>query len=216
MTPRLEILSKNRNLVGEYKFNHDRTSYLAHEPFYKEIYPTSKNIPEASPRVVTLSAHKNASYEYQYDRDLPTKASETSEASARVGELARSKTELWEKKGGWPNTKMFYEVLPQPVSQSARKAVATPRVEALAEHKKVPATFRPERPVRWDIEEQALTVNASLRVCQLARPKSRSMIKDDGWDPYIVSKAARYAQITPRVEELAAPLPRKQRSKKVI
>lgn len=67
----------------------DRTSYLAHEPFYKEIYPTSKNIPEASPRVVTLSAHKNASYEYQYDRDLPTKASETSEASARVGELAR-------------------------------------------------------------------------------------------------------------------------------
>lgn len=68
---------------------------------------------------------------------------------------------------------------------------------------------------RWPIEEQALKINATLRVCQLARPRSRTMIRDDGWDPYMVSKAARYAQISPRVEELSAPIPRKCRSKRV-
>ena len=67
---------------------------------------------------------------------------------------------------------------------------------------------------RWDIPEQALKINASLRVCQLARPRSRNMAKDDDFDPYFVPKAARHATITPRVEELAIPLPRKVRSKK--
>lgn len=62
--------------------------------------------------------------------------------------IHRSKTEIWEKKGGWPNTMQFYETLPQPVSQNARRATATPRVETLAEHKSSPATFKPERPVR--------------------------------------------------------------------
>lgn len=61
----------------------------------------------------------------------------------------RSKTELWDKKGGWPNEQMFYTSLPQPVSAAAMKASATPRVESLAEHKNVSAGFRPERPIRW-------------------------------------------------------------------
>lgn len=215
MTPRLEVLSKHRALVSQYKFNRDRKFAMDLEPFYKMIKPTSKNVPEASPRVTALSAHKNVVSEYKYDRELPSLTSEVGSATARIEQLSRSKTELWRSKGGWPNEAMYYDVLPQPVSESAKKAAATPRVETLAEHKHVNTAFKPEKPVRWDIPEQTLKINASLRVCQLARPRSRSMIKDDDFDPYLVPKAARHAQITPRVEELAVPLPRKQRSKRI-
>ena len=69
---------------------------------------------------------------------------------------------------------------------------------------------------RWDIDSKTLTANASLRVCQLARPRSRNRVVEEEFDPYIVSKAARHAQITPRVEELALPIPRKQRTKKAV
>ena len=62
----------------------------------------------------------------------------------------RSKTELWEKKGGWPNEKTFYTILPQPVSSTAMKASASPRVETLAEHKPINRNFRPEKPIRYD------------------------------------------------------------------
>ena len=60
------------------------------EPFYDEIKRTNPNVPEASPRVEALSAHKQAHSNYEYDRDLPTEVSgNVSEASPRVQELAR-------------------------------------------------------------------------------------------------------------------------------
>ncbi|XP_067928883.1 sperm microtubule associated protein 2-like [Watersipora subatra] len=217
MTPRLEGLAKHRSLVGEYRFNRERNRYLAREPFYKEIKQTSKNIPEASPRIEALSEHKEAHTHYAYDRDLPMQTSENvPESTERINTLAKSKTELWTKQRKWLNPDQFYDFLPQPVSKAAKTTTATPRVESLAEHKIVSASFQPERPVRWPIEEQALKINATLRVCQLARPRSRTMIRDDGWDPYVVSKAARYAQVTPRLEELSTPLPRKIRSKLAV
>lgn len=68
----------------------DRTFYMANETFYKEIKPTKSNVPEASPRVEALSAHKNAQQNYQYDRGLPIDVSQNvSEATPRVQELAR-------------------------------------------------------------------------------------------------------------------------------
>jgi len=212
MTPRLEALSKHRSLVANYRANREYS--YDKEPFYKEIKRTSSNVPEASPRVVALSAHKIYHSDYQFDRDLPTNTRPANDASSRVEELARSKTELWQKKGGWPNENVFHTFLPQPVSLTARKHTATARVEALAEHKPYHTSFRPERPIRWDISEETLKINASLRVCQLARPRSRNLAKDDDFDPYFVPKAARHATITPRVEELSIPLPRKVRAKK--
>lgn len=198
----------------------------------------------------------------------------------------RSKTELWEKKGGWPNEKSFHHFLPQPVSPRAMQATASARVDQLAEFRSLPKDFQPEKPVRylaypiimfilqineqikiyqkkfillifesklvniracfctaklqqkiqniwkvesnhkfltlfihtlfrWLVSEEALKLNASMRLCQLARPRSRTILRDDNFDPYLVSRAARYAQITPRIEELAVPQPRKQRSKRV-
>lgn len=62
---------------------------MGNEPFYYEIKKTSKNVPEASPRVDTLSAHKKVHTKYGYDRLLPLETPKGSDASPRVGELAR-------------------------------------------------------------------------------------------------------------------------------
>jgi hypothetical protein len=72
-----------------------------------------------------------------------------------------------------------------------------------------------EKPVQWAVNESTLKAIANLRLQQLSRPRSRTMIKDD-YDPYKVSMAARRAHATPRVEELCAPIPRKIRAKKVV
>ena len=59
------------------------------EPFYYEIKRTNKNVPEASPRVVALSAHKEYHSDYQFDWNLPTDTKPPKDASPRVEELAR-------------------------------------------------------------------------------------------------------------------------------
>lgn len=101
-----------------------------------------------------------------------------------------------------------------PVSQAAMKANHTERIETLAQSKGYYKGFRDERPVQWDVENSALNAIATLRLQQLARPRSRTMIKDD-YDPYKISQSAKRARCTPRVEELCVPLPRKVRTKKI-
>ena len=53
-----------------------------------------------------------------------------------------------------------------------------------------------------------------MRQQQLARPKPRVALDQD-YDPYKVSNGARNAVASPRVSELAVPIPRKVRSKKL-
>lgn len=75
--------------------------------------------------------------------------------------------------------------------------------------------FQGEKPVQWPVSEQALKSLATIRLQQLSRPRSRTMIRDD-FDPYKVSPAARKTRPTPRLEELAVPIPRKVRTKKLV
>lgn len=75
--------------------------------------------------------------------------------------------------------------------------------------------FKGEKPVQWPVSESALKSIASLRLQQLSRPLSRALIRDD-YDPYKVSSAARKARVTPRLELLSAPIPRKVKQKKII
>ena len=65
------------------------------------------------------------------------------------------------------------------------------------------------RPVMWEVTDQAKNSVATLRLLQLARPKG-GRNKDD-YDPYRVSVSARSANATPRLAELALPIPRKVR-----
>jgi hypothetical protein len=102
-----------------------------------------------------------------------------------------------------------------PVSTAAKKANPTERIETLAESKKYHTMFQSEKPIQWPVEDSAMKAIASLEIQKLARPRSRTMIKDD-YDPYKVTLAARRARATPRIDELCAPLPRKCRPKKAV
>ena len=92
-------------------------------------------------------------------------------------------------------------------------------VDRLSPFKKSPLGYKPDRPVRWVI--LAGTKNASITEHVDKLSKLRRVGKRPGPDPnvvdnpYAVSRAARKTEATPRINELAAPLPRKVRTKKV-
>lgn len=74
----------------------------------------------------------------------------------------------------------------------------------MAEPKKPHQAYLPARPVIWPISETAMRANASARVEQLARPKTRGdgPFRDPMWR---VSSSTRRAIATPRILELSRP-----------
>ena len=78
-----KVPNRNRHIMSFREYSYDK------EPFYYEIKRTNKNVPEASPRVVALSAHKEYHSDYQFDWNLPTDTKPPKDASPRVEELAR-------------------------------------------------------------------------------------------------------------------------------
>merc|ERR1712032_299442 len=92
-------------------------------------------------------------------------------------------------------------------------------VERLSMHKQSPAGYKPDRPVRWIVKLKTRNAEITEHVDKLAkiqrtdkRPGPDPNIVDN---PYAVSRAARKTEATPRINELALPLPRKVRNKKV-
>ncbi|XP_062573164.1 sperm microtubule associated protein 2-like isoform X2 [Saccostrea cucullata] len=177
---------------------------------------------EAGPRLVALSEHKEPHPRYLFDRtaymtmpliqvsDGATKATPTE----RLETLSKPKDRRDRDKFGVITLATSWGQY-NPVAPAAKTAQCTPHVESLAEPKKYHPRFVGEKPVQWQVDESALKAIANLRLQQLCRPRSRTMIKDD-YDPYKVSMAARRAHATPRVEELCVPIPRKVRAKKIV
>lgn len=164
-----------------------------------------------SARVEQLGLHKTLHNEYYFDRPaymMVSRGAQSAEPSSRIQQLAtpldRKKVQEY-KESEWGQT--------FPVSDNSKKAIASSRVEQLAEAKGFNKFFRDEKPVQWGVSDGALKATANLRLQQLSRPLSRTMMKED-FDPYKVSLAARKVHATPRIEELCAPIPRKVRAKK--
>jgi hypothetical protein len=169
---------------------------------------------EASPRVQELGKPKSLHPEHKMERSPYTEVSDdakTAKSNPRLDQLAEPKHHRQDNAGVKETEWGQY----LPVSEGAKKAVATPRIEDLSQPKPYNKQFQDERPIQWPVTEEALKAIASLRLQQMARPHSRTMIKDDH-DPYRVSLPARRARATPRMEELAVPLPRKVRQKKGV
>lgn len=99
------------------------------------------------------------------------------------------------------------------VPKAAASHVASARLEQLAEPKPSSSNYVGNRSVIWPVAPAAMRVQATTRVQQLARPKTRQALDQD-YDPYKVSFAARMAVPSPRVVDLALPIPRKVRAKK--
>ncbi|KAJ8321872.1 hypothetical protein KUTeg_000343 [Tegillarca granosa] len=203
-TPRVQELARHRNAVSTYKG--DRPT-----PIWG-VKRSALSV-EATPRIQELGRHKDAHPEYKMDRSAYTTvghASRSTQPTPRLESLAQPKVR--EDRHGVVETQWGQYF---PVSNAAKKAQPSERLEQLAESKKYHSHYRGEKPIQWPVSSSALTAMASLRLQQLSRPSSRTLIKDD-YDPYKVSLPAKRARATPRLEELCVPLPRKVRQKKVI
>ncbi|KAK6167616.1 hypothetical protein SNE40_021598 [Patella caerulea] len=204
VSDRVAELSKNRDPNPNYQFDKPTPIW--------EVKPGALRA-TASARVTTLAQHRDAHQNHQMERspytDI-TDGAKKAKLSQRVEDLAipKSRVDRYDvNETQWGQR--------QPVSDAAKKAVASERVEALAEAKPYHSNFQHAKPIMWEVSDLAIKALASLRLQQLSRPRSRTMIKDD-YDPYEVSRGARRARPTPRVEELSVPLPRKTREKKVV
>ncbi|XP_038051834.1 testicular haploid expressed gene protein-like isoform X2 [Patiria miniata] len=180
------------------------------------IWPVSKNAQkaEASDRLQVLSQAKTTVPSFVPERPIMTRVSQAAKnatASDRIEQLAREKTYVPLK------IRESYEfdcfMWDQEISNAARNARCSDRLEALAESKRHHPNFQNARSIQWDVSESALKAIATLRMQQLARPKSRG--KNDNYDPYKLTTASLHARATPRIEELCLPIPRKIRQKRV-
>lgn len=199
-TPRVTELARHRTVVGSWR--PDRPT---------PVWPVSRTAMSAHPsgRLAELSKHKNPHTSYSFDRAPEWLVNhDLSNASARIDALAVPKR----REEAHTNFDPFWGYR-YPVSDPAMQARCSERLDSLAAHKGYHKEFKDERPIRWDVSKEALESIASLRLQQLSRPRSRTMIKDD-YDPYKINPSAKKARATPRVEELCVPIPRKVRSKK--
>ena len=71
-------------------------------------------------------------------------------------------------------------------------------------------SYQSSKPVQWAIAQRTLTHMASERLNKLSEARQLSGYRED-YDPntYMVSRAALLAQPSPRLDELATPLPRR-------
>ncbi|KAK0042135.1 testicular haploid expressed protein [Biomphalaria pfeifferi] len=202
-SPRVLELSRHKTADG---WHPDRPS--ASWP----VSETAKSA-SASPRIIQLSGHRNPHRSYLFDRspewDIPRSALSSS-SSPRLDRLATPKNRA--------DSNSYYDPYwgyRSPIEANILKASCSPRVEALSAFKDYHKNFTPARPVQWTVSREALQAIASIRLQQLSRPPSRALTKDD-FDPYRIPSGALRAQSTPRLDELALPIPRKVRAKRIV
>ena len=172
---------------------------------------------EPTARLETLSKSKSFHQDYEPPKSVfsvVTGAAKSANTSGRVESLAKPKnsTALPTNQSLWDWSEWEYSV-----SKAARSAEPSDHTLSLSMPKKSHGNYKECREVQWNVSQTTLKALPSLRVQQLARPKSRSQFIDH-YDEgaYKVTSAAKHAQATPRIEELCVPLPRKVRQKKVL
>jgi hypothetical protein len=195
-----------------------------HNLFYHFLRPTpiwqvsaaAKNT-EPTARLETLSKSKSFHQDYEPPKSVysvVSDAAKSANASGRVESLAKPKdsTALQTNQSLWDWSEWDYSV-----TEAAKSSTPSDHTLRLALAKKPHGNYKECREVQWAVSETTLKALPSLRVQQLARPKSRSQFIDHyDESAYKVSSAAKHGQATPRLEELCAPLPRKVRQKKVL
>lgn len=164
----------------------------------------------SSERVLALARPKSCHPDYKYPRAVIQSVAKVSPASKRISDLARHKvyqplpirhnTE-WEW-GEWDQT-------------PPNIIAASPRVCTLAEPKEFSKYYTYPSQLPQLVNRASLQHIATERTVKLARPKSKHLETED-YNPHAwaVSRYALLAQPSPRINELATPLPRKVRVKK--
>lgn len=171
---------------------------------------------EPSQRVLELSLPKMLHHNYWPPREVKTVIPSSAlliAPSSRLHELARHKTfpplhiksqSEWDW-GEWESD----------INPAALSATPSQHICSLADPKQTPERYVGPRQVHWDVGKAARNHLASDRTTKLARPKNKHEDTAD-YDPqtYVVSRSALITQPSPRINQLATPIPRKVRTKK--
>lgn len=130
--------------------------------------------------------------------------------TARIHQLARH------KEYPFPNPNVKYEDSDWHNWEQlgSRVPTASTRVLALAEPKPLHDRYKPPR-LDFSVSKEAQNCTPTERVIQLSRPRNKHPEAED-YDAmaYTVSRSALKAVSSPRINELASPIPRKIRVKK--
>lgn len=185
------------------------------------MWPVSQSAKNAaiSARIAELAQHRAVHPEFKPERSplyVPSFGGKSppAEPGPRIQSLAQPKPhKIWNKVDENFIEEGEFSAAIWPVEPKLYTSSCPPRVESLALPKELPKEYKGERPVQWPISDNAKNSAASLRLQQLARPRSGRLSKDD-YDPYKVTPSARTARPTPRIVQLSTPLPRKIRQKK--
>lgn len=182
------------------------------------IWQVSPAAMKASPtnRLESLSYPKPFHKDYEPPKSvfsIVTAGAKSANPSKRVETLARHKNSV-----ALPTNQSLWDWSEwhSRVTSATKRASPTDHILRLSLPRRTPGGYKECRDVQWTISETTLKALPSLRIQQLARPKSRSQFIDHYDDnAYKVSSAAKHAQSTPRTQELCVPLPRKVKQKKL-
>jgi len=204
-SPRVTELAKPKQTVKEFDENCERPSYIFGCGRSSPIWQVNRAVKTAEEREhsLRLAEPKKPHQAYLPARPVIWPISETAmraTATPRVEQLARPKT-----RGDGPFRDPMWRV-----SSSSRRAVATPRVLELARPKQVAEGYQPCREVEWVIPRNALRAIASDRTQALSKPVIRESMDHLQFNPdaFTVSRAAKNARTSGRIEDLAQPLAR--------
>lgn len=141
------------------------------------------------------------------------RATLSAHASSRVSELAKHK--MYSALPIKPDSEWDWGEWKSDIKSSTLKVEASDRVCALSRPKSTHPLYKSNRPVQWVISPATLTHTATERLQKLAEFKQVAGYREDyNGHAWSVSRAALLAQPSPRLEELATPLPRKCRTRK--
>ncbi|XP_031703921.1 sperm microtubule associated protein 2 isoform X1 [Anarrhichthys ocellatus] len=155
-----------------------------------------------SDRLCSLAQPRPPAAGWQQERPLLARlnrVTQTAVATSRICQLAQPKTRPV-LEGFGPKSKA--------VAMTHIPCKASAHIELLATPKHDHPKFEGERSVCWSVSREARNFVASQRLLELSSPKERSALFE-GYDPYVVSQAARSASPSPRIRQLCLPLPRK-------
>ncbi|XP_068194356.1 sperm microtubule associated protein 2 [Antennarius striatus] len=157
----------------------------------------------ASSRLCHLARPRAPAAGWQPDLPLlaPVKAAaQAAVASSRICQLAQPRRRRPPLEDCGPKPK------PGPGATMPRKASA--HIELLATPKRDHPSYAAARPDCWPTCRAARSHVASQRLLELSGPKERKGLFE-GYDPYVISRGARSANPSTRIQQLCRPLARK-------
>ncbi|KAM7376102.1 hypothetical protein PAMP_005849 [Pampus punctatissimus] len=155
-----------------------------------------------SERLCSLAQPRAPTAGWQPDRQLLfplSRASQMAVATSRICQLAQPKRKQVLGDSGRK---------PKPVPMTHMPCRASAHIELLATPKHDHPKFMGERSACWPVSRASRNYTANQRLLELSTPKERKALFE-GYDPYIVSQAARSASPSPWIQQLCLPLPRK-------